>query len=91
MFSIEAQLSSSLDETRIKIVRWHSLSLLNVLKRGEHHIRTINPIPDDTKITRMGHDEVGNLYFVISSKEFDELKNGDIIPTHSVYFEKIIE
>lgn len=81
----------SREYSQLRIVKWSSFGYLQVLAQEEHHLRTINPLPIDCKLVRVGHDEVGNINILVSSSTFKELEEGEEIPEHLVQFEKIYE
>lgn len=51
--------------------------------------KILNPLPKDTRYIRGGTDAIGNIFLVIESSEFDELKEHEEIPFHGhIMFER---
>ena len=53
---------------------------IDLCKGGEFHVACQNPLPQDARIIRMGHDMFGQLELVIESQEFGDVEEGDEIP-----------
>jgi hypothetical protein len=63
------------------ILRVSSYILLELCKNGAEKTRIVkNELPQDAKFIRAGHDQSGDMFLVIESESFRELKDGDEIP-----------
>lgn len=50
----------------------------------------LSTFPKDTKVVNFGLSESHNLFYVvIESEEFEELKEGDILPTFTITMNKL--
>ena len=76
---------------RLKEVQITAEFLLQWLKIGEHHYRSIeNPIPEEAEIVRAGCNEFyGDFFLLIEAKEFGEVEPGDEIPVFKPWHEVI--
>ena len=70
---------------KYKILKVSPFIFLDMCKYGINKIRIVkDAIPDDAKFIRAHTDDNsgwGNISLVIESELFDELKDGDLIPT----------
>ena len=73
---------------RYRILRFNFQLFLNLLKANEQLIYLTYPLPEDTKFVRAGYDFTGKLFIVIQSETFNELKEGEEIPFHDIFFSK---
>lgn len=75
---------------RHAILRVHVGFLLRACKESsysanrDYNVELIaNALPEDAKFVQGGHDYHGNLYLVLESESFRDLKEGDEIPVLS--------
>lgn len=65
---------------QLRFMQVSSVTFLDILKNGEHHFKIADGVPDDAKFEFAGHTEWGTLNIVFSSREFQLVTEGDIIP-----------
>lgn len=78
---------------RYKILNIHPLFFIHISQHGTEKVRIIeNSLPEDTKFIRSFTNDTsgwGSISLVIESESFEDLKEGDIIPSiPSPTFEK---
>lgn len=67
----------------------HVEILLDILKGNfPRGVTVINPLPQDTMITSIGHDRMGRMYAIVNSSEFDEQPEHTELPEHVIQFHK---
>ena len=68
---------------RLRYIPVYTDFFIDCLKGGEiHAICVDNVLPQDTKMVRMGHDQLGSMFIVVESEEFDDIGEYDEIPQH---------
>lgn len=66
---------------RHAVLRVWANSFIEFNKLGAKNIKVVeNALPSDTRFIRAGHDDFGNLYLVVESKKFKNLKEGHLLP-----------
>jgi hypothetical protein len=74
---------------RFKYIAANAEFLIRILRNGCIMDKVLNPLPEDTQFVRGGNDAMGNMYIVIQSQSFEELKENDEIPFYGhILFEK---
>ena len=52
-------------------------------------VEVVNPLPQDAKVVRIGHDSMGRLNVVVESQEFEEIEDCGEIPRLDIQFHKL--
>ena len=69
---------------RIKRLRLHTDSYLDLLKLdpfGQPVVMLVDhPLPKDARVIHASYDDMAWLWLIVESSEFDEVREGDLIP-----------
>ncbi len=77
---------------RYKIIYISPIVFIELFKHGSDKVKVINGLPIDAMYVRSFTNDItgwGRIGLVVESAEFEELKDGELIPIHETLFEKV--